>query len=59
MAQYVAGLAQQVLIALVVLLPLLKNRTRGKNLAAKFSLKYQDRIQRPASGLTVQKHVPG
>jgi len=59
MAQYVAGLAQQILIVLVVLLPLLKSRTRGKNIAAKFSLKYQDRIQRPASGLTVQKHVPG
>jgi hypothetical protein len=59
MAQYVAGLAQQILIALAVLLPLLKSRTRGKNLAAKFSLKHQDRIQRSASGLTVQKHAPG
>lgn len=59
MAEYVAGLAQQILIVLVVLLPLLKFRTRGKNLAARFSLKYQDGIRRPASELTAEKHVPG
>jgi hypothetical protein len=45
MAEYVAGLAQQILIILAVLLPLLKSRTRRKNLAARFSSKFQDRIQ--------------
>jgi len=58
MAEYVAGLAQQIFVVLLVLIPTLKSRTREKSAPAMMFVRYpkQPETQRPSTSL--QKRMP-
>ena len=58
MAEYVAGMAQQIFVVLLVLIPTLKSRTREKSAPAMMFVRYPKQPETLRSSTSPQKPMP-